>query len=97
MCYESGIATKEARKNLAVILKDWNPPVTKPEDMICIYFHRLYCTRQGHKDCCSSDCTTKLNTKKEWEAAKKIIAGEAIKKELHRAAKDCGKLWLTLS
>ena len=73
MCYESGISVKEARKILADTLKDRKPPGTKPEVVICIYFHILYYTRQGHKDCCSSDCVMKLKTKEEQEAAKKVV------------------------
>ena len=35
--------------------------------------------------------------KEEQDAVKKAVVGEAVKKELQRAAKDCGKLWLILS
>ena len=97
LCYESGIAIEEARKSLVDTLKDWNPPGTKLEDIICIYFHTAYCTRREHKDYCSSNCTTKSKMKKEREAAWNGIAGESVEKELQRSVKDCGNVWLILS
>merc|ERR1740124_1065351 len=82
ICYESGITVKKARTSLANTQKDWNPPGTKPEDMICIYFHTSYCTIRGNKDCCSSNCAMKSKTKKEREVEKKVTVSEAVEKEL---------------
>ena len=84
--YESGIAVTLAKKNLPK-QKDRNPKGT-PADQLRYPFYPMYCNRLGHKDARSKQCQMHGKEKKERDAAKKAIEGEAIKNEIERMSKQ---------
>ena len=75
--YESGIAVKIAKKNIKAAPKR-NPEGTLPSDWKCPYYHSLFCTKTGHKDCRSGDCQMYGRTKEERNEALAFIMEEAI-------------------
>ena len=63
-----------------------NSKDTPSDQWRCSYYHPLYCTTLGHKDCRSLQCGMKKKSKEERAAALKVILDEHIALEVKKNA-----------
>ena len=74
MFYESGVAISLAKKTVKTVPR--NSKDTPNDQWRCSYYHPLYCTTLGHKDCRSLQYGMKKKSKEERAAALKVILDE---------------------
>ena len=82
MFYESGVAISLAKRTLKTVAR--NPIGTLKDQWKCSYFHPLYCTSLGHKDCRSPLCGMKTKSKEERASALKVIQAEQVDLEVKK-------------
>ena len=84
MFYESGVAMSLERRTLKAVSRD---PERSPVDQVkCQYYHPLYFTRLGHKDCSNDRCHMKTKSKEDRASALKVISADQLGVEVKRNA-----------
>ena len=82
MFYESGVAVTLAKKILKTVQQ--NPAGTSVDQLRCSYYHPLYCTILGHKDCRIKQCGMKVKSEVERKISLEFILAESINLEVKR-------------
>ena len=80
LTYESGIALADAIRRVKVLDKQRNPAGTPKDEMVCPYYHPLFCKVKGHTSMASAQCGMKGKSKSEVNDAKAVIANDMIRK-----------------
>ena len=71
-----------------------NPIGTPADQLRCPYYHQMYYTLLGHKNCSFPLCGRKTKIKEERAVALKVILGEGIDQEVKRNATLVCKFFL---